>query len=49
MWNAVCQSFRMLTGKPDHLNAFDYLGLHRYFLTFCTFERQPHFTTNLAV
>ena len=39
----------MLTNKPDHLRAFDYLGLHRYFLTFCTFERQPRFTTSDAV
>ena len=28
---------------PRHLRAFDYIGLHRYFLTFCTFERRPHF------
>jgi REP-associated tyrosine transposase len=40
---------RMLTGTPDRLQAFDYLGLHRYFLTFCTFERQPLFTTREAV
>jgi len=33
----------MLTGKPPHLKAFDYLGLHRYFLTFCTFERHRGF------
>ena len=25
------------------------LGLHRYFLTFCTFQRQPRFTTSDAV
>ncbi len=35
----------MLTAKPDRLKAFDYVGLHRYFLTFCTFERQQRFTT----
>ena len=28
---------------PRHLKAFDYQGCHRYFLTFCTFERQRHF------
>jgi hypothetical protein len=28
---------------PKHLDAFDYLGPHRYFLTFCTYERQPLF------
>ena len=39
----------MLTGKPAHLTAFDYLGLHRYSLTFCTFERLAHFTTSDAV
>ena len=39
----------MLTRKPNHLKAFDYLGLHRYFLTFCTFERRPLFTTSDAV
>ena len=33
----------MLTGKPDRLPAFDYLGLHHYFLTFCTFERARAF------
>jgi putative transposase len=30
----------MFTNKPEHLKTFDYLGLHRYFLTFCTFERR---------
>ena len=28
---------------PKRLDAFDYLGPHRYFLTFCTYERQPLF------
>jgi putative transposase len=28
---------------PRHLAAFDYRGFHRYFLTFCTFERNPYF------
>jgi len=32
----------MLTGNPGHLKSFDYLGLYRYFLTFCTDRRQPH-------
>ena len=35
----------MLTRKPDHLKAFDYRGLHRYFLTFCTFKRHRAFET----
>jgi putative transposase len=29
----------VLTGKPAHLETFDYLGLHRYFLTFCACQR----------
>ena len=28
---------------PRHLSTFDYRGFHRYFLTFCTFERNPYF------
>jgi putative transposase len=39
----------MLTGKPDHLKSFDYVGLHRYFLTFCTFERRRVFVDAGAV
>ena len=35
----------MITGKPEHLKTFDYLGPHRYFLTFCTFERRHIFLT----
>jgi putative transposase len=30
---------------PRHLRGFDYRGFHRYFLTFCTHERVPHFTS----
>jgi putative transposase len=33
----------MLTRNPGHLKAFDYVGLHRYFLTFCTDDRRPYF------
>ena len=33
----------MITHKPDHLKTFDYLGLHQYFLTFCTHERRRIF------
>lgn len=29
---------------PPHLDGFDYLGFHRYFLTFCTHDRRPLFT-----
>ncbi|MBI4887691.1 MAG: transposase [Acidobacteria bacterium] len=35
----------MFTGRPEHLKTFDYLGLYRYFLTFCTFERRRLFVT----
>ena len=33
----------MRTGNPGHLKGFEYVGLHRYFLTFCTHNRQRHF------
>jgi REP element-mobilizing transposase RayT len=33
-----------MTSYPEHLSSFDYVGAHRYFLTFCTFERRRHFT-----
>jgi putative transposase len=33
----------MRTNQPGHLKAFDYLGLYRYFLTFCTDYRRPVF------
>jgi len=36
----------VLTGKPEHLKTFDYLGLHRYFLTFCTHQRRRIFVTS---
>jgi putative transposase len=35
----------VITRKPEHLKTFDYLGPHRYFLTFCTFERRHIFLT----
>jgi putative transposase len=34
----------MFTGRPGHLKTFDYLGLHRYSLTFCTNRRREIFT-----
>jgi putative transposase len=34
---------------PEHLKTFDYLGLHQYFLTFCTDERKRLFVTATAV
>jgi putative transposase len=36
----------MLTQYPGHLKAFDYVGLHRYFLTFCTNSRRHHFVNH---
>lgn len=35
----------MFTGKPKHLQGFDYLGCHQYFLTFCTDRRRRCFVT----
>jgi putative transposase len=34
----------MRTEYPHHLAGFPYVGCYRYFLTFCTDNRQPHFT-----
>ena len=34
----------MRTGRPGHLASFDYIGFHRYSLTFCTHRRQKLFT-----
>ena len=39
----------MITARPGHLKAFDYLGLHQYFLTFCTYERRRLFLESDAV
>ena len=39
----------MCTGRPAHLRSFDYIGLHRYFLTFCTHDRQKHFVDRSRV
>jgi putative transposase len=39
----------MLTGNPGHIKTFDYTGLHRYFLTFCTDDRQRLFTEHAVV
>ena len=33
----------MRTRHPERLKGFDYIGFHRYFLTFCTFWRRRHF------
>jgi putative transposase len=34
----------MRTNYPRHLRTFDYVGLHSYFLTWCTDARKKHFT-----
>ena len=39
----------MLTNKPPHLKHFDYTGLHRYSLTFCTDQRRQIFIKKDAV
>ena len=33
----------MITGRPERLPGFTYLGPHRYSLTFCTYRRLRHF------
>ena len=39
----------MRARRPRHLTTFDYIGLHRYFLTFCTHSRRRLFVANAAV
>jgi len=39
----------MKTGRPSRLKCFDYLGFHRYFLTFCTDWRRKWFVDSAAV
>jgi len=39
----------MRTNTPAHLKHFDYLGFHRYSLTFCTDRRRPLFTDEKVV
>ena len=39
----------MHTGTPGHLKTFDYLGLHRYSLTFCAHRRRHLFITPAVV
>jgi putative transposase len=33
----------MFPGRPGRMPGFTYVGLHRYSLTMCTFQRQPAF------
>jgi putative transposase len=39
----------MRTNYPRHLPGFDYIGLHRYFLTFCCANRRRAFTESEPV
>ncbi len=39
----------MRTGRPEHLKAFSYVGIHRYSLTFCTSDRCSIFIAQPAV
>ena len=39
----------MRTGTPGHLKSFDYIGLQRYFLTFCTNDRERLFVSREPV
>ena len=39
----------MRTGNPGHLRSFDYIGLYRYFITFCTDNRHQHFVAREQV
>jgi putative transposase len=39
----------MYTGNPGHLKSFNYVGFHRYSLTFCTYQRQPLFVREPVV
>ena len=39
----------MRTNYPRRLGAFDYIGFHRYFLTFCVHDRHPAFANDGAV
>jgi putative transposase len=38
-----------MVNYPKHLSGFPYVGLHRYFLTFCTHEREPLFRDGKVV
>jgi len=48
-WQIVCLLGGMITGNPGHVKTFDYAGLHRYSLTFCTNFRSGAFTERSRV
>ncbi len=39
----------MHASRPGHLRSFEYTGFHRYFLTFTTDVRRPHFVSPAAI
>ena len=39
----------MRSRRPLRLRGFSYRGIHRDFLTFCTFDRHPHFADGAIV
>jgi putative transposase len=43
LWRTRCLSACGFTRHPGRLKTFNYLGLHRYFLTFCTDRRHQAF------
>jgi putative transposase len=45
----ACFFRHVFTGRPEHLKTFEYVGLQRYFLTFCTLNRRPLFLTSDSV
>ena len=45
----LAKSADVLTGNPGHLKSFDYMGLHRYSLTFCTHARTCVFVSAVQV
>ena len=46
---SLARSCFVFPGHPERLRHFDYLGLHRYSLTFCTAHRERHFTDRAVV
>ena len=44
-----CSGDLVRTNNPGHLRSFDYLGLCRYFLTFCTDSRREIFVAREVV
>ena len=43
-WRTKCSGSSMAHPYPPHMDKFSYVGKYRYFVTFCTYERQVHFT-----